>query len=371
MYIWENSEWPHFQWNPILITEKLGHVRYQQGRLLGMADTLGFDVKSPVVLDIMSADIIKSSEIEGVILNAEEVRSSVAWQLGMDCQGVPASDRYIEGVVEVMFDAVHHYSEPLTGERLFGWHSALFPNQGSRSRITVGDWRQSEAPMQVVSGRYGKETVHYEAPPSRMVPQMMTAFLQWLNSDQEIDSLLKAAIAHLWFVSIHPFSDGNGRLARTITDMLLAKADGTSYRFYSMSAQIAKERMVYYKVLEITQKGFLDITDWMIWFLDALDHAIISAQGIIDRTLRKASFWESHRQTVMNERQNKMVNLLWDGFEGALTSSKWAKICKCSPDTALRDITDLLNKGILEKAPSGGRSTHYVLAGARYPNNPT
>ncbi|MBR4918170.1 MAG: Fic family protein [Bacteroidales bacterium] len=361
MYIWENIEWPHFQWNPALITEKLGQVRYQQGRLLGMADTLGFDVKSPVVLDVMSADIIKSSEIEGVILNAEEVRSSVAWQLGMDRQGVPTADRYIEGVVDVMFDALHHYSQPLTKERLFGWHSALFPNQGIRSRITVGNWRQSEAPMQVVSGRYGKETVHYEAPPSRMVPQMMAEFLQWLNSDQEIDPLLKAAIAHLWFVSIHPFSDGNGRLARTITDMLLAKADGTSYRFYSMSAQIAKERMVYYNVLEITQKGTLDITDWMIWFLDALDHAIISAQGAIDRTLCKASFWESRRQTVMNERQNKMVNLLWDGFEGALTSSKWAKICKCSPDTALRDITDLLNKRILVKAPSGGRSTHYVL----------
>ena len=239
MYIWENKNWPNFQWDEQKINELLVRVRHQQGRLLGMADTLGFDVKSPVVLDAMTSDIIKSSEIEGIALNADDVRYSVAWQLGIDRVGVPSSDRYIEGVVDVMFDTVHHYDEPLTQERLFKWYSALFPNLGRLAHITVGDWRQGD--MQVVSGQYGKEKVHYESPPSKDVPQMMTELLQWINS-KEIDPVLKAAIVHLWFVSIHPFSDGNGRLARSITDMLLAKADATPYRFYSLSTQIALAR---------------------------------------------------------------------------------------------------------------------------------
>ena len=243
MYLWENKNWPNFQWDEQKINELLVRVRHQQGRLLGMADTLGFDVKSPVVLDAMTSDIIKSSEIEGIALNADDVRSSVAWQLGIDRVGVPSSDRYIEGVVEVMFDAVHHYDEPLTQERLFGWHCALFPNPGRLAHITVGDWRQGN--MQVVSGQYGKEKVHYEAPAGKDVPQMMSELLQWINTS-DADSVLKAAIAHLWFVSIHPFSDGNGRLARTITDMFLAKSDATSYRFYSMSTQdcVGQERIL-------------------------------------------------------------------------------------------------------------------------------
>ena len=358
MYLWENKNWPNFQWDEQKINELLVCVRHQQGRLLGMADTLGFDVKSPVVLDAMTSDIIKSSEIEGIALNADDVRSLVAWQLGIDRVGVPSSDRYIEGVVEVMFDAVHHYDEPLTQERLFRWHSALFSNPSRLAHITVGDWRQGS--MQVVSGQYGKEKVHYEAPVGKDVPQMMLELLQWINTS-DTDSVLKAAIAHLWFVSIHPFSDGNGRLARTITDMFLAKSDATSYRFYSMSTQIALARKEYYDILEQTQKGSLDITAWLLWFLGRMETAINVPMETIERTLSKATFWENNRHVAMNERQTKMVNMLWDGFEGKLTSSKWAKINKCSSDTALRDLQDLVAKGILVRTESGGRSTGYDL----------
>ena len=360
MYIWEHKNWPQFKWDERKINELLVLVRYQQGKLMGVADTLGFDVKSPVILDAMTSDVIKSSEIEGIALNADDVRSSIAWQLGIDRVGVPSSDRYVEGVVEVMFDAVHHCDEPLSEERLFGWHRLLFPSPHRLSRITVGKWRYGDAPMQVVSGHYGREKVHYEAPASKTVPLMMKELLRWIN-EAETDSVLKAAIAHLWFVSIHPFSDGNGRLARTITDMLLAKADKSPYRFYSMSAQIALARKEYYDILERTQKGTLDITEWIVWFLGRLDRAINMAMETIGRTLHKATFWESNRHVSMNERQTKMINLLWDGFEGKLTSSKWAKINKCSPDTALRDIQDLVSKGILVRTEGGGRSTGYRL----------
>ena len=362
MYLWELEKWPNFSWDKKKISEMLISVRHQQGRLLGMADTLGFDVKSPVVLDAMTADIIKSSEIEGIALNADDVRSSVAWQLGIDRAGVPSSDRYIEGVVEVMFDAVHHYDVTLTKERLFGWHQALFPSSSRLDHITVGNWRQGNSPMQVVSGKYGKEKVHYEAPPSKAVPLMMDDLLQWVETS-DTDPMLKAAIAHLWFVTIHPFSDGNGRLARTITDMLLAKSDNTPFRFYSMSAQIALARKEYYDILERSQSGTLDITEWIGWFLGKMELAIDSAMETISRTLRKASFWESNRHISMNERQTKMINMLWDGFEGNLTTSKWAKINKCSTDTALRDLQDLVAKGILARTDAGGRSTSYELTG--------
>lgn len=361
MYIWQQKSWPQFKWDEQIINEALVQVRHQQGRLLGMAEMLGFDVKSPLVLNAMTSDIIKSSEIEGIALNANDVRSSVAWQLGMDRAGVPSSDRYVEGVVQVMFDAVHHYDEVLTPDRLFNWHSALFPNPSRLEHITVGDWRQSDAPMQVVSGRYGKEKVHYEAPPSNVVPQMMSELLQYVNT-ANIDGVLKASIAHLWFVSIHPFSDGNGRLARTITDMLLARADQSPDRFYSMSAQIAQDRKKYYNILEQTQKGNLDITEWLSWFLGEMKMAISAAMDTIGRILNKANFWENHRHVSMNERQTKIINMLWDGFEGKLTSSKCAKINKCSSDTALRDLQDLVAKGILVRTEEGGRSTGYILA---------
>lgn len=359
MYAWENREWPHFVWDEHRIADFLPQIRHQQGRLLGMAETLGFDVKSPVILDAMTADILTSSEIEGIALNVDEVRSSVAWQLGIDSEGVLVRSRYVEGVVEVLFDAVHHYSMPLTEERLFGWHRALFPSVSRLEPITVGNWRQGD--MQVVSGRYGREKVHFEAPPAGRVPAMMRELLQWINRNGPVDGVLKAAIAHLWFVSIHPFSDGNGRLARTLTDMMLARADDAPYRFYSMSAQMARQRRSYYEVLERTQRGTLDITEWLWWFLERLNDAIEASMETILRTLRKASFWEAHRQTVMNERQTRMVNLLWDGFEGKLTSSKWAKMNKCSTDTALRDLQDLVAKGILVRTEASGRSTGYML----------
>lgn len=361
MYIWQHKEWPAFRWDDRHIANMLAQVRLEQGRLLGMMSSLGFDVQNSAILDSMTADVVMSSEIEGITLNVDEVRSSIAWQLGMESIGVPASDRYVEGVVDVMFDAIHHYEEPLTQERLSGWHSALFPHGTGFTHITVGAWRRSSAPMQVVSGRYGHEKVHYQAPNSADVPKMMSQFIEWINDDYNTDAILKAAIAHLWFVTIHPFSDGNGRLSRTIMDMMLAQADGTSHRFYSMSSAIGHNRKAYYDVLERTQKGGLDITDWLVWFLNCLESAIKQAIAVVARTLKKASFWENHRQTSMNERQTRMINKLWDGFEGKLTTSKWAKITKCSPDTALRDIQDLIHKGILLKTAAGGRSTSYEL----------
>lgn len=363
MYLWECKEWPNFVWDEHSINEKLIQLRHEQGRLLGMADHLGFDTASPVVLESMTADIIKSSEIEGVLLNADDVRSSVAWQLGLDQVGVPSADRYVEGVVDVMFDAVHHYDSPLSEERLFGWYRALFPSPSRLLNLAVGSYRVSDVPMQVVSGRYGHEKIHYEAPPSSEVPSMMADFIRWIN-ESNIDPMLKASVAHLWFVTIHPFGDGNGRLARTITDMQLAKSDGTPLRFYSMWAQIASARKAYYDILERTQKGSMDITAWIVWFLGLTEQAIRTAIESVHHTLRKAGFWEAHRHIAMNERQTRMVNLMWDGFEGKLTSSKWAKINKCSADTALRDIQDLVAKGILVRSNEGGRSTGYELTEA-------
>lgn len=362
MYIWQNKEWPKFRWNEVQVANKLAQVRHEQGRLLGMMGMLGFDVKNTAILDSMTADIMMSSEIEGITLNADDVRSSVAWQLGIDNVGLPASDRYVEGVVEVMFDAVHNCNEIMTQERLFSWHTSLFPHPNALQHITVGRWRESSSPMQVVSGRYGNEKIHYEAPPSSEVPQMMNVFFEWLREEQQMDDILMAAIAHLWFVTIHPFSDGNGRLSRTIMDMLLAKADKTPHRFYSMSAAIARDKKNYYDILEKTQKGNLDITEWMLWFLERFNDAIERAMSLTDNILKKAAFWESHRHVAMNARQTKMVNMLWDGFEGKLTTGKWAKINKCSSDTALRDIQDLISKGVLVKNEGEGRSTNYKLS---------
>ncbi len=360
MYIWQNKNWPTFRWNEQEVTNKLLQVRHEQGRLLGMMGMLGFDIKNNAILDSMTSDIMMSSEIEGVTLNVNDVRSSIAWQLGLENIGLPTSDRYIEGVVEVMFDAIHNCQETLNQERLFAWHTALFPHSSKLHHITIGDWRKGEYPMQVVSGRYGNEKIHYEAPPSQEVPQMMNDFLKWLHEEQHTDTLLMAAIAHLWFVTIHPFSDGNGRMSRIIMVMLLAKSDKTPYRFYSMSAAIARDKKNYYDILERTQKGNLDITEWLIWFLERLDDAIRRAVNLVDNILKKVTFWENHRHIPMNERQTKMINMLWDGFDGKLTSGKWAKINKCSSDTALRDIQDLIRKGILVKSEGEGRNTSYI-----------
>lgn len=362
IYIWQQTDWPDFTWDDAKLSYKLGRVRGLQGRLVGRMSALGFDLKNSAMLDALTADITKSSEIEGEILNVDQVRSSVARHLGIEIEGLPEADRYIDGVVQVMIDATQNYMQPLTAERFFNWHAALFPTGRSGVyKITVADWRQGAEPMQVISGAMGKEKIHYQAPDSDHVPYQMNLFLEWVNGNQKIDPVLKAAIAHLWFVTIHPFDDGNGRISRTITDLFLARADEMPHRFYSMSAEIRKQRKGYYEMLEKTQKGSLDITNWLEWFLDCLEAALLDTEKSISTILQKAAFWDKYRLVSMNERQIKMVNLFWDGFDGKLTSSKWAKITKCSPDTALRDIQDLITKGVFRKTDEGGRSTNYEL----------
>lgn len=362
IYIWQQQDWPHFTWDDAELSYQLGKVRSLQGKLVGKMSALGFDLKNNAMLDALTADVTKSSEIEGEVLNIKQVRSSVARHLGIEVEGLPEADRYIDGVVQVMIDATQNYMQPLTDERLFNWHAALFPTGRSGAyKITVANWRQGAEPMQVVSGAMGKEKIHYQAPHSEDVPHQMKLFLNWANDNQKIDPVLKAAIAHLWFVTIHPFDDGNGRISRTITDLFLARADEMPHRFYSMSAQIRKQRKTYYEQLEHTQKGGLDITTWLAWFLDCLEAALLDTEKSVSIVLQKAGFWDKHRSVPMNERQIKMVNLLWDGLEGKLTSSKWGNITKCSPDTALRDIQDLIAKNILRKTDEGGRNTNYEL----------
>lgn len=327
-------------------------------------ESLGFNLQEEAALQTLTLDVLKSSEIEGEILNAEQVRSSIARRLGMEIAGLVPADRHVDGVVEMMLDATQHYNDRLTKERLFGWHTALFPSgRSGMYKIITGAWRNNtpDDPMQVVSGTMGRERVHFLAPASDVLEREMKKFLHWFNTDSGLDPVIKAAIAHLWFVTIHPFADGNGRIARAITDMQLARADESSQRFYSMSAQIRIERNAYYTILEKTQKGSLDITAWLEWFLLCLERAIIATDTTLSIVMKKAKFWENPATQSLNERQQLMMNKMLDGFEGKLTSSKWAKIAKCSQDTAVRDIQDLINKGILEKDASGGRSTSYLL----------
>ena len=363
IYIWQYPEWPSFTWNDSRLISLLSEVRNLEGKIQGMMGGLGFDVQSMTALNVMTEDVLRSNEIEGVILNSDKVRSSIARHLGIDTAGLPQPDRYTEGVVQIMMDAVTNCNKPLTPERLFNWHAALFPTgRSGMYPITVGAYRTGGEPMQIVSGAMGKEKVHYEAPPADVVPDMMTDFLRWINSDNTVtDPVLKAAVAHLWFVAIHPFDDGNGRLTRTITDMQLAKADGFHLRFYSMSAEILREKKTYYEILEHTTSNSTDITEWLEWFLNTMKSSILRAEETVKRVVSKSSFWQRHREIPMNERQVKMVNMLWDGFTGKLTSSKWAKITKTSQATALRDITDLIEKGILIAAADGGRSSNYLL----------
>lgn len=363
IYIWQYPEWPSFTWNDSRLISLLSEVRNLEGMIQGMMDGLGFNVQSMTALNVMTEDVLRSNEIEGVILNSDKVRSSIARHLGIDTAGLPQPDHYTEGVVQIMMDAVTNCNKPLTPERLFNWHAALFPTgRSGMYPITVGAYRTGGEPMQIVSGAMGKEKVHYEAPPSDVVPDMMTDFLTWINSDNTvIDPVLKAAVAHLWFVAIHPFDDGNGRLTRTITDMQLAKADGFPLRFYSMSAEILREKKAYYEILEHTTSNSTDITEWLEWFLNTMKSSILRAKETVKRVVCKSSFWQRHREIPMNERQVRVVNMLWDGFTGKLTSSKWAKITKTSQATALRDITDLIEKGILTAAADGGRSSNYLL----------
>lgn len=363
IYIWQYPEWPSFTWNDSRLIALLSEVRNLEGMIQGMMDGLGFNVQSMTALNVMTEDVLRSNEIEGVILNSDKVRSSIARHLGIDTAGLPQPDHYTEGVVQIMMDAVTNCNKPLTPERLFNWHAALFPTgRSGMYPITVGAYRTGGEPMQIVSGAMGKEKVHYEAPPSEVVPDMMTDFLTWINSDNTvIDPVLKAAVAHLWFVAIHPFDDGNGRLTRTITDMQLAKADGFPLRFYSMSAEILREKKAYYEILEHTTSNSTDITEWLEWFLNTMKSSILRAKETVKRVVCKSSFWQRHREIPMNERQVRVVNMLWDGFTGKLTSSKWAKITKTSQATALRDITDLIEKGILTAAADRGRSSNYLL----------
>ena len=362
VYIWQQPTWAEFKWDNERLITLLSEVRNLEGRIMGLMEGVGFNVQNATSLDVMVEDVLRSSEIEGELLNADRVRSSIARHLGIETEGLPEPDHYTEGVVQVMLDAVRNSNQPLTHERLFNWHAALFPTgRSGMYPITVAAYRVGKEPMQVVSGAMGREKVHYEAPASEVVPIMMDEFLKWINEEAGIDPILKAGVAHLWFVAIHPFDDGNGRITRTITDMLLAKADGMPHRFYSMSAEILRERKGYYAALEKTTTGTMDITLWLEWFLQTLRSAILRSETTVQRVVKKSLFWQQHREVAMNERQAKVVNMLWDGFEGKLTSSKWAKITKTSQPTAQRDIADLVQKGVLVVSGEGGRSTNYLL----------
>lgn len=362
IWIWQYEQWPHFCWDNSNIIALLARVRQKQGRLLGLMSAMGFDTQSRNALEVMTEDVLRNAEIEGMLLNPDHVRSSVARHLGLDTAGMPEADHYTEGVVQVLMDAVGHAHTPLSEKRLCNWHAALFPTGRSGiTPITVAAWRKGKEPMLVVSGAMGKEQIHYEAPPSERIPREMELFLQWINTEESIDPVLKAAVAHLWFVDIHPFDDGNGRLTRTITDMLLARADGLPQRFYSMSAAILRNKKGYYEVLEYMGKHGLDITPWLSWFLQTMEDAIDTAYIRVQRLLKKTLFWQKHRSTPLNERQVKIINRLWDGIEGKLNTSKWAKMTHTSSATALRDIQDLVQKGILRDSGEGGRNTNYVL----------
>ncbi len=361
IYIWQRSDWRYFQWDAQKLLEPLARISYLHGLLIGQMEMLGFNDKSATNLNALTDELVNSSEIEGVTLNANSVRSSIARRLGIESDGMVAEDHYVEGLVDVMLDATTNSGLPLSAERLFNWHCALFPTgRSGMYSITVGGWRKGDEPMQVVSGAFGHEKVHYEAPPSASVPEEMSHFIWWCN-DSNQSPLIKAAIAHLWFVTIHPFDDGNGRLARTLADMFLSELDKGNARYYSMSAEINRNKKSYYDILERTQKGDMDITEWMLWFFGCIENAILSATEAMKCTLKKALYWERFRNVTVNERQRKIINRLWDGMEGKLTSSKWAKMCHCSQDTALRDINHLITKGMLCDSGEGGRSTNYIL----------
>jgi Fic family protein len=362
-FIYQATDWPNFIWNSDSLVSLLGEVRNKQGLLIGKMDSMGFDLKAEATLENLTLDTIKSSEIEGEFLNAKEVRSSIARHLGLDISGLIPSDRYVDGLVEMMLDATQNYNKPLNAERLYGWQSALFPaGRSGLYKLKTGKWRDDKkGPMQVVSGAFGKEIVHFKAPDASGISNEMKDFLKWFNNEKKLDPVFKAGIAHLWFITIHPFEDGNGRIARAITDIQLARADGSKQRFYGMSAQIRAERSKYYNILEETQKGSLDITQWLKWFLKCLVNALNQSDNTLSKVIFKAEFWNKHADANLHERQKLLLNKMLGGFEGKLTSTKWAKIAKCSNDTALRDIQDLINKQILIKENAGGRSTNYLL----------
>ncbi|MBV5305338.1 MAG: Fic family protein [Desulfobulbaceae bacterium] len=362
-YLWQQVDWPNWRYDIQRLAGILAQVHHAQGYLHGRMHALGLGVNDEALLQVLSEDVLKTSEIEGERLNPETVRSSIARRLGIDIGALAPADRHVDGIVDMVLDATGSFDQPLTAQRLFGWHAALFPTGYSgMTRIRAGAWRDdTSGPMQVVSGPIGRQKIHFEAPPAHRLEAGIIEFLGWFNGDQNADPLVKAGLAHLWFVTLHPFDDGNGRMARAIGDMALARGEQSAQRFYSLSAQIQHERKDYYERLERTQKGSLDVTDWLEWFLGCLLRAIMGAEGIGAAVLTKARFWQRFAGAPFNDRQIKLLNRLLDGFEGKLTSSKWATIAKCSPDTALRDIGDLVARGVMIKSNAGGRSTSYEL----------
>ena len=363
-YIHQSPHWPKLTWDDAKLSVLLAEVRHRQGRLLGRMEGLGIRLRSEAQLSTLTADVVQSSAIEGEKLDAEEVRSSIARRLGLDYAGTAVAGREVEGMVEMMLDATQNFAQPLTVERLFGWHAALFPTgRSGMHKITVGAWRPIESgAMRVVSGPIGRETIHFEAPSAEKLDREMAAFLDWFEAANGIDPVVKAGVAHFWFLTIHPFEDGNGRIGRAIADLELARADGSVERFYSLSSQVEAERKEYYLQLERAQRNGLDVTGWLAWYLGCLGRAITKADETLSEVLQKARVWEKVNQQTVNDRQRKIINKLLDGFEGKLTTSKYAKIAKCSEDTALRDIRVLVERGVLTKNDAGGRSTHYTLA---------
>ena len=363
MYIHYLKNYPKFHWDSSSIINQLSEARNLQGRILSRMESIGFKLREEASLNIITADLIKSNEIEGNILDNDKVRSSIARKLGVEISGMVSSDRYIDGVVDMMLDATQNYDKELTKNRLFGWHNCLFPTGKSGMHdIIVANWRDDKlGVMQVVSGAMGREKVHYQAPNAHLVDEQMNEFIEYFNKNTSHDSIIKAAILHLWFVIVHPFDDGNGRIARAITDMQLSRSDNTKQRFYSMSSEINNNKKSYYDILGDTSKGDLDITPWITWFIDCFEKALLSTDIILEKTLKKADFWKKHNETIFNERQQFMINKLQEDFFGKLTSSKWAKLTKCSTDTSLRDIKDMIKKQILMKEDKEGRSTSYCF----------
>ena len=364
-YIWQADDWPHWRYDLASLAGPLTEVSRAQGALLGRLADVGPALRDQASLAALTEDVVGTSGIEGEVLSVDSVRSSIARRLGVDIGAIAPVDRHVEGVVEMVLDATSRSAGPLTAERLFGWHAALFPTGYSgMSQVAVGRWRDDlDGPMQVVSGPVGRRKVHFQAPPARALPAEIARFLAWANEDTGEPALVKAGLAHLWLVTLHPFDDGNGRIARAVGDLFLARADGSPQRVYSLSAEIQRERKAYYAVLERTQKRTLDVTDWLSWFLATLGHALARAHGTLDTVLARARFWHRCAGLSLNARQVKLLNQLLDGFDGKLTSSKWGVIARCSPDTALRDITQLIELGLLKRSPGGGRSTGYELAG--------
>jgi Fic family protein len=363
-YVHERTDWPAFRWDTKALAPAVAEARARQAHLLGRMAAVGFDLRTDADLETMTTDVLRTSAIEGEVLDPAQVRSSLAKRLGLDLHGAARVDRHVDGAVEMLLDATRNCNEKLTADRLFGWHAAMFPTgRSGMLSILVGQYRDdSTGPMQVVSGPMGREKVHYQAPDAKRLNKEMAAFLKWVNTKDDVDPLVKAALGHFWFVTLHPFEDGNGRMARAVADLLLARADGSPQRFYSMSAQILKERKKYYDLLERSQSGSLDVTDWLLWFMACLQRAVAASEEMLASVLRKHQFWQTHAKTVLNPRQVKVLTMLFDGFEGNLTSSKYAKLSKTSQDTASRDLTDLVAKKVLKKGKAGGRSTHFVLA---------